>query len=57
MLEKPKRPKQLNNQDRQLPATIQELVNRYDLENKNIYKFLDYLVDNINSNKNTVIDN
>ena len=49
MLEKPKRAKQLNNQDRQLPATIQELINRYDLENKDIYKFLDYLVDNINN--------
>ena len=57
MLEKPKRAKQLNNQDRQLPATIQELINRYDLENKDIYKFLDYLVDNINGNKSEVIDN
>ena len=57
MLEKPKRAKQLNNQDRQLPATIQELINRYDLENKDIYKFLDYLVDNINENKSEVIDN
>lgn len=53
MLEKPKRAKQLNNQDRQLPATIQELINRYDLENKDIYKFLDYLVDNINNKANT----
>lgn len=57
MLEKPKRAKQLNNQDRQIPATIQELINRYDLENKDIYKFLDYLVDNINGNKSEVIDN
>ena len=57
MLEKPKRVKQLNNQDRQLPATIQELINRYDLENKDIYKFLNYLVDSINENKSEVIDN
>ena len=57
MLEKPKRVKQLNNQDRQLPATIQELINRYDLENKDIYKFLDYLVDSINENKSEVVDN
>ena len=53
MLEKPKRAKQLNNQDRQLPATIQELINRYDLENKDIYKFLDYLVDSINNKTST----
>ena len=57
MLEKPKRVKQLNNQDRQLPATIQELINRYDLENKDIYKFLDSLVDNINENKSEIVDN
>lgn len=48
MLEKPKRAKQLNNQDRQLPATIQELINRYDLENLKIYDFLDELVDYLN---------
>lgn len=48
MIEKPKRPKKLNNQDRKIPINIQELINRYDLENKDIYTFLDYLVDSIN---------
>lgn len=48
MIEKPKRKKQLNNQDRQIPANIQELINRYDLDNKDIYDFLDYLVNYLN---------
>lgn len=48
MLEKPKRPKQLNNQDRKIPANIQELINRYDLDNKDIYDYLDYLVKYLN---------
>ena len=48
MLEKPKRPKQLNNQDRQAPATIQDLIKRYDLDNTKIYDFLDYLVNYLN---------
>ena len=48
MIEKPKRKKQLNNQDRQIPTNIQELINRYDLDNAKIYDFLDYLVDYLN---------
>lgn len=48
MLEKPKRPKQLKSQDRQIPITIQDLINRYDLENLKIYDFLDELVDYLN---------
>lgn len=48
MLEKPKRQKQLNNQDRQIPANIQDLINRYDLDNTKIYDFLDYLIDYLN---------
>lgn len=48
MIEKPKRQKQLNNQDRQLPSNIQELINRYDLDNTKIYEFLDYLIDYLN---------
>ncbi len=48
MLEKPKRPKQLNNQDRQSPVTIQDLINRYDLENTKIYDYLDELIDYLN---------
>lgn len=53
MIEKPKRKKQLNNQDRQIPANIQELINRYDLDNKDIYDYLDKMVTEIiNSNSN-----
>lgn len=48
MLEKPKRPKQFNNQEMQIPDTIENLINRYDLENKEIYEFLDYLVKYLN---------
>ena len=48
MLEKAKRPKKLNNQDRQIPTNIQELINRYDLDNLEIYDFLDYLVNYLN---------
>lgn len=44
MLEKAKRPKKLNNQDRQIPTNIQELINRYDLDNLGIYDFLDELI-------------
>jgi len=48
MIEKPKRPKKLDIQERQPPRTLQELINRYDLDNTNIYDYLDYLVDKIN---------
>lgn len=48
MIEKPKRSKQLNNQDRKIPANIQELITRYDLDNKDIYDYLDYLVKYLN---------
>ena len=48
MIEKPKRKKQLNNQDRQIPANIQDLINKYDLDNTKIYDFLEYLVDYLN---------
>lgn len=48
MIEKPKRPKQPNIQDRQPPRTLQELINRYDLDNTKIYDFLDYLVNYLN---------
>lgn len=48
MIERPKRKKQLNNQDRQIPTNIQDLINKYDLDNTKIYNFLDYLVDYLN---------
>lgn len=54
MIEKPKRPKQPNIQDRQPPRTLQELINRYDLDNTKIYDFLDGLVDLLNIREETV---
>lgn len=48
MIEKPTRPKKLDNQDRQIPSNIQDLISRYDLENLKIYDFLDYLVNYLN---------
>lgn len=47
MIEKPKRPKRLDIQDRQPPRTLQELINRYDLDNTKIYDYLDELVEKI----------
>ena len=44
MIEKPKRPKKIPNQDNKQPQTIQELIRRYDLDNTKIYDFLDELV-------------
>ena len=48
MIEKPKRPVKLDVQERQPPRTLQELVNRYDLDNIKIYDYLDDLVPKIN---------
>lgn len=50
MLEKPKRPVKPNIQDRLQPTTVEELIRKYDLENKGVYDFLDKIVDYINSN-------
>ena len=47
MIKKPERPVQLERQDRQIPANIQDLINRYDLDNTKIYDYLDYLVGNM----------
>lgn len=44
MIEKPKRSKQLTNQERKIPADIQELITRYDLDNIEIYDYLDKLI-------------
>lgn len=60
MIEKPKRQKQLNNQDRQIPTNIQELINRYDLDNTKVYDYLDIMVTeiiNLNTNFNDEILN
>ena len=51
MIEKPKRPKKIPNEDNKQPQTIQELIRRYDLDNTKIYDFLDDLVSQINLNK------
>lgn len=52
MIEKSKRPKQVSNQERKIPANIQELITRYDLDNTAVYEFLDYLVENYNNLEN-----
>lgn len=49
MIEKPDRPTKPNIQDRIQPTTIEELIQKYDLDNTKIYDFLDYLVDYLNS--------
>lgn len=50
MLEKPKRPTKPKIQDRLQPTTVEELIRKYDLENKGVYDFLDKMVDYINDN-------
>lgn len=47
MIKKISRPKQVNNQDKQAPKTIQELMQRYDLDNKEICDYLDYLIEHL----------
>lgn len=54
MIEKPKRPKKIPNQDNKQPQTIQELIRRYDLDNTKIYDFLDELTLQINLDINKV---
>ena len=48
MIEKPKRPKKIPNQDNKQPQTIEQLIRRYDLDNTKIYDFLDELVETSN---------
>lgn len=48
MIEKPKRPKRIPNQDNKQPQTIHELIRRYDLDNTKIYDFLEELVETLN---------
>ena len=45
MIEKPKRPTKISNQDNKQPQTIEQLIKRYDLDNIKVYDFLDKLVD------------
>lgn len=56
MIEKPKRPKKIPNQDNKQPQTIQELIRRYDLDNTKIYDYLDGLVLQMNNKFQTIID-
>ena len=48
MIEKPKRPTKISNQDNKQPQTIEQLIKRYDLDNIKVYDFLDKLVDYLN---------
>lgn len=48
MLEKIKRKKKVSRQDISKPKTIDDLLQKYDFENKDIYDYLDYLVDYLN---------
>lgn len=60
MIEKIKIKTKLSNQDRQLPQTMQELVNRYDLENievtNKINELIDYLKEAYKDEKEVVYD-
>lgn len=49
MLDKPKRIVKPNIQDRLQPTTVEELIRKYDLENKGVYDYLDKMVDYINN--------
>lgn len=51
MIEKPKRPKKIPNQDNKQPQTIEQLIRRYDLDNTKIYDFLDEFVDVFNQSQ------
>lgn len=48
MIEKPIRPTKPSLQDRLQPTTVEELIQKYDLENTKIYDYLEYLVDYLN---------
>lgn len=45
MIEKIRTKNNINNQDRQNPKTIQELINRYDLDNTEVINKLNELID------------
>lgn len=49
MLDKVKRRVKPNIQDRLQPTTVEELIRKYDLENKSVYDYLDKMVDYINN--------
>lgn len=54
MFEKIKRKKQVGKQDITKPKTIDDLIRKYDLENIDIYNFLDELIDSLNNETKSV---
>lgn len=48
MLEKIKRKKIVSLQDMSKPKSIDDLLQKYDFENKDIYDYLDYIVNYLN---------
>ena len=48
MIEKIKRKKKVSKQDITKPKTIDDLIRKYDLDDKDIYDYLDYIVDYLN---------
>ncbi len=48
MIDKIKRNKKVNKADITKPKNVDDVIRKYDLENANIYDFLDYLVDYLN---------
>ena len=54
MIEKPKRPKKISNQDNKQPQTIQELIRRYDLDNTKIYDFLDEFIEYLKQDREDI---
>lgn len=48
MIEKIKRKKQIAKQDITKPKTVDDLLKKYDLENADIYNYLDYVIDKLN---------
>lgn len=54
MIEKPKRPTKISNQDNKQPQTIEQLIRRYDLDNTKIYDFLDELSITLNETQTVV---
>lgn len=57
MIKKIQKNKKMNNQDKQQPKNIQELMQRYDLDNNKIEEYLDYLIDYLIQQKQEIDEN
>lgn len=57
MIKKIQKNKKINNQDKQQPKNIQELMQRYDLDNNKIEEYLDYLIDYLIQQKQELDEN